>query len=109
MPNELDRRFDEELAKVIGPGGRLVIEDEFGPRDRRPISRRRCPAFQTFCALNGANEAVVAGEERLSFADLDRISDALPKGSRRAESQGRPRRHCHAQLPGVDRQLHGDP
>ena len=23
--SELDRRYDEELARVIGPGGRLVI------------------------------------------------------------------------------------
>src|SRR4051812_25047307 len=25
MPSALDRRFDEELARVVGPGGRLVI------------------------------------------------------------------------------------
>jgi acyl-CoA synthetase (AMP-forming)/AMP-acid ligase II len=81
MPNELDRRFDEELARVVGPGGRLVIgEDELG----RPIVMN-FPAtlaafFKTFCALNAANEAVVAGDERLSFADLDRISDRLARG-----------------------------
>ena len=26
MPSDLDRRFDEMLAAVTGPGGRLVIE-----------------------------------------------------------------------------------
>ena len=32
----LDRKFDEMLAAVTGPGGRLVIErDEQGPGDRR--------------------------------------------------------------------------
>src|SRR4029079_3253147 len=36
--------------------------------------------FNAFCALNGANEAVVSGEERLTFADLDRISDGLAPG-----------------------------
>src|SRR5207253_5331882 len=36
--------------------------------------------FRAFCALNGAAEAVVAGDERLSFADLDRISEALAHG-----------------------------
>ena len=30
MPSDLDRRFDAMLARVTGPGGRLVIE-----RDRR--------------------------------------------------------------------------
>src|ERR1044072_9346736 len=31
MPSELDRRFDDMLATVIGPGGRLIIErDEHG-------------------------------------------------------------------------------
>ena len=81
MPNELDRRFDEELAKVIGPGGRLIIgKDELG----RPVVTN-FPAvlpvfFKTFCALNAGNEAVVAGDERLTFADLDRISDHLAQG-----------------------------
>ena len=36
--------------------------------------------FRAFCALNGAAEAVVAGDERLSFADLDRISERLAHG-----------------------------
>jgi acyl-CoA synthetase (AMP-forming)/AMP-acid ligase II len=78
MPNELDRRFDEELARVTGPGGRLIIDhDEHG---RAIVSNfpATLPAFfKTFCALNAASEAVVAGDERLSFADLDRISDRL--------------------------------
>src|SRR6185503_2658184 len=33
--------------------------------------------FRTFCDLNAANEAVVAGDERLTFAELDRISEQL--------------------------------
>ncbi len=35
--------------------------------------------FKAFCALNGAVEAVISGEERLTFADLDRISDDLAR------------------------------
>jgi acyl-CoA synthetase (AMP-forming)/AMP-acid ligase II len=81
MANELDRRFDEELGRVTGPGGRLVI----GPDDLgRPIVANfpaTLPAFfKTFAALNGGNEAVVAGDERLTFADLDRISERLAHG-----------------------------
>jgi steroid-24-oyl-CoA synthetase len=81
MPNELDRRYDEELARVIASDGRLVIgQDELG---RAIVSNfpATLPAFfRTFAALNGANEAVVAGDERLSFADLDRISERLAHG-----------------------------
>jgi long-chain acyl-CoA synthetase len=81
MPNELDRRFDQELARVTGPGGRLA----FGPDELGRAIVTNFPAtlplfFKTFCAVNGANEAVVAGDERLTFADLDRISDGLARG-----------------------------
>ena len=81
MPNELDRRFDEELARVTGPGGRLTI----GSDDRGRAIVTNFPAtlplfFKTFAAMNAANEAVVAGEERLTFADLDHISDRLAQG-----------------------------
>ena len=81
MPNELDRRFDDELATVIAPGGRLVIERDDAGRAIVANFPGTLPAFfKAFCALNGANEAVVAGDERLTFADLDRISDRLAHG-----------------------------
>jgi long-chain acyl-CoA synthetase len=80
MPTELDRKFDETLAQVIGPGGRLVIgEDDQG---RAIVSNfpATIPALlRTFCALNAGAEAVVADEERLTFADLDRISERLAR------------------------------
>ncbi|RST30075.1 AMP-dependent synthetase [Sphingomonas ginkgonis] len=80
MPSALDQRFDEVLAAVTGPGGRLVIgEDERG----RPIVTNfpdTLPGFfDAFCQLNGAVEAVVAGEERLSFAELHEISSRLAR------------------------------
>ena len=81
MLNELDRRFDEELAKVVGPGGRLVLgQDELGRAIVTNFPATLPAFFKTFSALNGANEAVVAGEERLTFSDLDRISDRLALG-----------------------------
>ncbi|HVM23246.1 MAG TPA: class I adenylate-forming enzyme family protein [Sphingomicrobium sp.] len=80
MQSELDRRFDEELARVIGPGGRLIIgEDDLGRAIVTNFPTTLPSFFRTFCALN-ANEAVVAGDERLSFADLDRISERLAQG-----------------------------
>src|SRR5690349_8222377 len=81
MPSELDRRFDEELARVIGPGGRLAIgQDDLGRAIVTNFPATLPAFFKTFAALNAANEAVVAGDERLSFADLDRISDRLAHG-----------------------------
>jgi long-chain acyl-CoA synthetase len=78
MPSELDRRFDEELARVIGPDGRLVIgRDELGRAIVENLPATLPSFFHTFCALNAANEALVAGDERLTFADLDRISERL--------------------------------
>ena len=81
MKSELDRRYDEELARVIGPGGRIVIgRDELGRAIVTNFPATLPEFFKTFCALNAANEAVVCGTERLSFADLDRISDRLAQG-----------------------------
>jgi long-chain acyl-CoA synthetase len=81
MPNELDRRYDEELARVTASGGRLVIgRDELGRAIIDNFPATLPTFFRTFAALNAASEAVVAGEERFSFADLDRISDRLAHG-----------------------------
>jgi acyl-CoA synthetase (AMP-forming)/AMP-acid ligase II len=81
MQSDLDRRFDEVLARVTGPGGMLEIErDERG----RAIVAKLPPTvpglFRAFCAVHGAAEVVVAGNERLSFADVDRISERLARG-----------------------------
>src|SRR5260221_11611881 len=81
MQSELDRRFDEELARVVGRGGKIELtRDEQG----RAIPAKLPPTlpglFRAFCALNSAAEAVVAGDARLTFADLDRISEALARG-----------------------------
>jgi acyl-CoA synthetase (AMP-forming)/AMP-acid ligase II len=81
MQNELDRRYDEELARVTGPGGRLVIgQDELGRAIVTNFPAALPAFFRAFCALNASNEAVVAGDERLTFADLDRISEQLAHG-----------------------------
>ena len=81
MPSELDRVFDATLAAVIGPGGRIVI----GHDARGQAIVDNFPAtlpgfFAAFCALNGAVEAVIAGDERLTFADLGRLSDEVARG-----------------------------
>ena len=81
MPSDLDRRFDEMLGRVTGPGGRLVLAHD----DQDRVIVANFPAtvpelLRIFCALYGDREAVVAGKERLSFADLDRWSERLAQG-----------------------------
>ncbi|HYX46929.1 MAG TPA: class I adenylate-forming enzyme family protein, partial [Sphingomicrobium sp.] len=81
MGSELDRRFDEELGRVTGPGGRLIIgRDQLGRAIVENFPATLPEFFKAFCALNAGNEAVVAGSERLTFADLGRISDKVAHG-----------------------------
>jgi acyl-CoA synthetase (AMP-forming)/AMP-acid ligase II len=78
MRTALDRRFDDMLAKVIGPGGRLVIErDSLGRAIVGNFPATLPDFFRTFCALNFGVEAIVAGSERLTFGDLERWSNEL--------------------------------
>jgi steroid-24-oyl-CoA synthetase len=100
MPSELDRRFDEELARVTGPGGRLVIgSDELGRAIVENFPATLPHFFRTFCALNAANEALVAAEERFTFADLDRLSERVAhglvaRGMRKGDRVGIAMRNC---------------
>ena len=78
MASELDRKFDAVLAAITGPGGRVVLgEDDQGRAIVTNFPATLPMFFKAFCALNGAVEAVVAGTERLTFADLDRWSDRV--------------------------------
>jgi len=80
LRTELDRKFDETLAGVTAPGGRLVIDhDELGRAFVANFPGTLPLFFKTFCALNGQVEAMVAGDERLTFGDLDHWSDKLAK------------------------------
>ena len=81
MQTELDRRFDETLAAVTAPGGRLVIgHDEQGRAIATNFPDTLPSLFRTFCALNADAEAMVAGDERLTFAELDWISECVAHG-----------------------------
>jgi long-chain acyl-CoA synthetase len=78
---DLDRKFDAVLAAVIGPGGRVVIErDEQGCAIVGNFPSTLPLFFKTFCMLNADVEAIIAGDERLTFRQLDEISDRLAHG-----------------------------
>ncbi|HEX8654072.1 MAG TPA: class I adenylate-forming enzyme family protein, partial [Allosphingosinicella sp.] len=80
MPSELDRKFDAVLAAVTGPGGRIQI----GADDQGRAIVTNFPAtlpslFDAFCALHGPTLAVIAGEERLTFAELNEEATRLAR------------------------------
>ncbi|MCL6730000.1 class I adenylate-forming enzyme family protein [Sphingomonas hankyongi] len=81
MPSELDRRYDEILETLTAPGGRLVIgKDERGQAIVTNFPATIPSLLRTFCALNADAEAVVSGDERFTFAELDQISERVAKG-----------------------------
>jgi len=102
MQTALDRRFDEMLAKVIGPGGRLVIErDSQGRAIVANFPATLPDFFRIFCALNAGVEAIVAGSERLTFAELERWSNELALelvrgGIKKGDRVGIAMRNCPA-------------
>src|SRR5260221_4434829 len=81
MQSELVRSVDEVLAWVAGRGGGAEIE-----RDARgfSIAAKLPPTvpglFRAFGAIHAGAEGVVSGDERLSFADVDRVSERLAHG-----------------------------
>jgi steroid-24-oyl-CoA synthetase len=102
MRTTLDRRFDDMLAKVIGPGGRLVIErDSQGRAIVGNFPATLPDFFRTFCALNAGVEAIVAGAERLTFGDLEHWSNLLAPvlvrmGIKKGDRVGIAMRNCPA-------------
>ena len=69
MRTELDRKYDEILEALTAPGGRLVIgKDERGQAIVTNFPATIPSLLRTFCALNKDAEAVVAGDERFTFA-----------------------------------------
>ena len=75
---DLDRKFDAVLAAVTGPGGRVILErDDEGRAIVGNFPATLPLFFKTFCMLNADVEAIIAGNERLTFAQLDALSDRL--------------------------------
>jgi acyl-CoA synthetase (AMP-forming)/AMP-acid ligase II len=80
MPSELDRQYDAAIAAVTGPEGKIqVTRDAQG----RTIAAQLPPTlpifFDFFCMVNADVEAVIAGDERLTFADLHARATKLAK------------------------------
>ena len=106
MQTELDRRYDAELARVTGPGGRIVLDrDELGRVIVANFPATLPGLLHTFCDLNSSNEAIVAGEERLTFGELDHIAECaahglVARGIRKGDRVGIAMRNCPSWVVG---------
>ena len=100
MATDLDRKYDEILKALTDPGGRLIIgRDEQGRAIVENFPATIPALLRTFCALNAEAEALVAGDERFTFAELDRISELLAhalvaRGIRKGDRVGIAMRNC---------------
>ena len=81
MGTELDRRYDDMLAAVTGPGGRVELGRDPNGRLIAANFPQTIPGLlRAFCALYADREALVAGDERFLFPDLDSLSDRVAAG-----------------------------
>ncbi len=102
MPSDLDRRFDAVLARITGPGGQLVIERDSDGRAIVGNFPATVPGLlRSFCVLYADREALIAGDERFSFPDLDALSEKLAqalvsRGIGKADRVGIAMRNCPA-------------
>ena len=79
--SDLDRNFDAVMAAVTGPEGRVILDrDERGQTIVANFPSTLPLFFKTFCTLYADVEAVISGEERLTFGELDILSDQLARG-----------------------------
>jgi long-chain acyl-CoA synthetase len=80
MPSDLDRKFDAVLAAVTGEGGRIQLgRDERGRTIVTNLPPTLPGLFDAFCALHAQTEALVAGDERLTFAELNAQASLLAR------------------------------
>ena len=100
MPSQLDLQYDAILQHVTGPGGTLALgTDDHGRAVVTNFHDTVPGMLRAFCAMNADLEALVAGDERLSFADLDRLSERLARalaarGVAKGERVGIAMRNC---------------
>ncbi len=80
MPSDLDRRFDETMARVTAPGQPLAATRDQHGRMIVAGLPPTLPGFLRFCCAQYAPaEAIVAGDERLTYAEIDEASERLAR------------------------------
>ena len=80
MPSALDRQYDAVLEKITGEGGPFQIgQDDQGRAIVTNLPATVPVLFDFFCALHGDKEALVTGDERLNFTDLNAQATRLAR------------------------------
>ncbi|WP_037499200.1 class I adenylate-forming enzyme family protein [Sphingomonas jaspsi] len=80
MPSVLDQQYEAVLAAMTAPGGPLVIEKDAMGRAYVANFPQTLPTFfQAFSAMHAAVECIVDGEQRLTFAEANALSDRIAR------------------------------
>jgi long-chain acyl-CoA synthetase len=78
LVSEIDRRFTASMEELTGPGGPLAVARDAQGNVYAPAPPGTLGGFfGYFCAQHGEAEAIIADDERLSFAAMQRLSEQL--------------------------------
>ncbi|WP_265569830.1 class I adenylate-forming enzyme family protein [Sphingomicrobium nitratireducens] len=102
MPSALDQQYEAVLEKLTGPDGMLQLAET--PDGKKYVSNfpPTLPMlFDAFAMMNADKVAVISGEERLTFAELNALSTRLAKalvarGTKKGDRIGIAMRNCTA-------------
>ncbi|MGQ0591043.1 MAG: class I adenylate-forming enzyme family protein, partial [Sphingosinicella sp.] len=102
MPSELDRTYDAVLAAATGEGATIQLGRDAEGRVIVANFPSTLPMlFDFFCAVHANVEAVIAGEERLTYAQLNEQATKLARslagaGIRKGDRVAIAMRNCPA-------------
>jgi len=77
MPSTLDRQLDDAVAALTGADGMIATAGAIGEAVAVRLPPTLPGFFRALCGMHGDKEALVAGAERITFAQLDGHSDRL--------------------------------
>ncbi len=81
MPSALDTRFDAILGAMTGPGGPVAAAPDAQGRLAIATLPATLPGlFDAYCTVHADTVAVIAGEESLTFAELNAAANAAAWG-----------------------------
>ncbi|WP_265587176.1 class I adenylate-forming enzyme family protein [Sphingomicrobium arenosum] len=81
MPSVLDQKYEAVLAAVSGTGGRIVIGQDAEGRATVANFPPTLPMFfMMFAQLYADHPYVISGDERLTYAEMNALSDRMAKG-----------------------------
>lgn len=78
MTSVLDQKYEAVLAAATGEGGQLVLaQDDLGRHYVANFPATLPQLFSTFAMFHADVECIVSGDERLTYAQINALSDRL--------------------------------